>query len=136
MLSHEPEQQVLGAVLAVNDRFHEVSSFLKPEHFGDPVHADIWQNLVVRISKDHLASPITVATDLSAHEGLPKLGGKNYLNRLVSGSMSGFDVAGYARMVVDLHGRRHTLFRCTSSGSRRNSSRPADTRVGNPIGRR
>ncbi|MBL4898026.1 MAG: AAA family ATPase [Colwellia sp.] len=124
--SPEAEQQVLGAVLAVNDRFHDVSSFLKPEHFCDPVHADIWQNLAGRISKDHLASPITVATDLSEHVGLPELGGKTYLNKLVASSISGFDVVEYARMVVDLHGRRHMAGRLEQISGEVRNGRSAD----------
>ncbi|UWQ30234.1 DnaB-like helicase C-terminal domain-containing protein [Leisingera sp. M523] len=106
LFSTEAEQQVLGAILANNDRYHDVSSFLRSDQFWDPVHGDIWKNLAVRIERDHVACPITVATDLAAHDGLTALGGKKYLQKLLGASVAGSQVSGYARMVQDLYQRR------------------------------
>ena len=124
--STEAEQQILGAVLGTNEMFHKLSYFLRPEHFFDPVHADIWRNISARIERDHLASPITVGADMEAHEGLAKLGGKPYLARLLGGSISGFAAPDYARMVVDMYQRRQLSGRLSQISEELDVGRSAD----------
>ncbi|WP_122074229.1 DnaB-like helicase C-terminal domain-containing protein [Pseudophaeobacter sp. EL27] len=102
----ETEQQILGAVLANNDRYHEISGQIRDEHFRDPTHAAIWRNVSARIERDHLASPITLKEDLADHEGLKQLGGMAYLAKLITGSVSAFAIKDYANIVVEAHGRR------------------------------
>ena len=38
----EAEQALLGAILVNNDAFYRVSDFLKPEHFYEPLHRQIY----------------------------------------------------------------------------------------------
>tara|TARA_R110002072_G_scaffold49433_4_gene134359 strand:- start:11620 stop:13023 length:1404 start_codon:yes stop_codon:yes gene_type:complete len=104
----ELEQQILGAVLANNDRYHGLS-FLRADHFYYPVHADIWRNISARIERDHIASPVTLKTDLADHAGLKELGGAGYLARMVGTSVSSFAVGDYARELVQIAGRRDML---------------------------
>lgn len=98
--SIEAEQQVLGALLTNNALFAKVGDILKPEHFFDPVHADIYRVVTARITKDHLASPVSIRPALEAHEGLKQLGGPAYLARLAGSAVSSFAVEDYARLVV------------------------------------
>ena len=56
LFSVEAEQQLLGGILVNNDLYYKVSGFLKPEHFYDPVHADIYRESGKRIEGDNLAS--------------------------------------------------------------------------------
>ncbi|TNE62192.1 MAG: replicative DNA helicase, partial [Sphingomonadales bacterium] len=104
--SVEAEQQLLGAILANNDRYHEVSGFLKADHFYEPTHAAIWRVMAGRIEKDHVASPVSLGVDMGDHDGLKQLGGHPYLGRLVGASISGFAVKDYAKLIVETHGRR------------------------------
>ena len=39
----EAEQALLGALLANNKAYEQISDFLKPNHFADPVHAKIYE---------------------------------------------------------------------------------------------
>ncbi len=126
MFSVEAEQQVLGAVLGVNERFHDVSGFLKPDHFWDPVHALIWKNIAARVSKDHMVSPITVANDLIQSDGFQALGGGTYLLKTVANCVSGSQVAEYAKMLVELHGRRQLAGRLDQISDEVKSGRQAD----------
>ncbi len=107
--SVEAEQQLLGNILLNNDLFSKVSFFLRADHFGDPVHARIFKNISARISRDHLASPVTLQEDMAADEGLKELGGPAYLVRLAGAAVSAFAVADYAHMIVRLHGSRQLL---------------------------
>ena len=106
LYSPELEQQLLGALLADNDRFHEISGKLNVEHFGDPVHADIYRNIATRITKDHLASPVTLKVDMEDHEGLKELGGPQYLVRMLGASMVGSQIKHYADEIIQLWHRR------------------------------
>ena len=121
----ELEQQILGAVLVNNDRYHGLG-FLRPDHFHDPVHADIWRNISGRIEKDHPASPVTVKTDFEAHEGLKELGGASYLARMAASSISGFAVADYARELVKLAGRRDMLAALRSTADNLEKGMPVE----------
>ncbi len=56
----EAEQQLLGAILTNNDTYDRVSSTIGPQHFYDPVHARIYETAAARISKNALASPVTL----------------------------------------------------------------------------
>ncbi|GLO70321.1 replicative DNA helicase [Phaeobacter inhibens] len=104
--SIEGEQQLLGALLANNDRFHEISGITKQEHFADPVHADIWQNFAGRMEGDHIVTPTTLAADMVYHDGFAELGGAAYLRSLMGASVGGFAVKEYAFMLSEMHQRR------------------------------
>lgn len=105
---HSPdlEQQVLGAIMLENGLLDRVSDILTVDHFGDPVHARIFGICLRRISKGHLASPVTLATVLADDEGLKQLGGPQYLVRMAAASMSSFAIRDYAKQMVELHMRR------------------------------
>lgn len=105
---HSPdlEQQVLGAIMLENGLLDRVSDILTVDHFGDPVHARIFGICLRRISKGHLASPVTLATVLADDEGLKQLGGPKYLVRMAAASMSSFAIRDYAKQMVELHMRR------------------------------
>lgn len=105
----ELEQQVLGAVLTNNDRYHEVGAIIGPEHFHDPVHARIWKHIAGRISNDHLASPVTLKSEMEFDEGLAELGGASYLVNLVGASISSFAVRDYALDLVEIAERRRIM---------------------------
>ena len=107
--SIEAEQQLLGALLTNNDLFERISSIIKPEHFYDPVHARIFETASTRISKNNLASPVTLKTFLAEDEGLAELGGPTYLIRLVGSAISAFAVRDYADMIYDLAVRRELI---------------------------
>ena len=55
----EAEQALLGAVLVNNDAHDKVSSFLKPEHFFDPLHERIFEVAGKLIVANKKATPIT-----------------------------------------------------------------------------
>ena len=58
--SQEAEQALLGALLHNNLAFEKVSEFLRPEHFSDPTHGEIFKAISQLISRGHIAYPITL----------------------------------------------------------------------------
>ena len=107
--SLEAEQQLLGAILTNNDVYDRVSSVIGPQHFFEPVHADIFELAAARIAKNNLASPVTLKAFMEDHAGLKELGGAAYLVRLAAGAIAAFAVRDYAQMIYDLAVRRELI---------------------------
>lgn len=107
--SIESEQAILGALLLDNSVYDRVAQILEPEHFYDPVHAHIFKLIKHFVSKDKLASPITLKGVLGMNEGFKELGGTEYLVRLVGAVVTVSALPEYARMVRDLWARRKTI---------------------------
>ena len=107
--SIEAEQQLLGAILTNNDIFDRVAAIIGPKHFYDPVHARIFETAASRISKNALASPVTLKTFLEDDEGLKELGGPAYLARLAGAAISAFAARDSAQMIYDLAVRRELI---------------------------
>jgi replicative DNA helicase len=107
--SIEAEQQLLGAILTNNDIFDRIAAIIGPKHFYDPVHARIFETAATRISRNALASPVTLKTFLEDDEGLKELGGPAYLARLAGAAISAFAARDYAQMIYDLAVRRELI---------------------------
>ena len=107
--SIEAEQQLLGAILTDNDIYDRVASIIGSQHFYDPVHARIYDIAVARISKNNLASPVTLKTFMEDDEGLKELGGPAYLALLAASAVSSFAIRDYAQMIYDLAVRRDLI---------------------------
>lgn len=104
--SVEAEQQLLGAILTNNDVYDRIASIITSAHFYDPVHTRIYEIAAARISKNALASPVTLKAFMEDDEGLKELGGPAYLAKLAGASISAFAVRDYAQMIYEI-GRAH-----------------------------
>lgn len=104
----EAEQMVLGSILVRNDVLHQISDVLRAEHFYDPLHQEIFERCVRRITQEHLVSPVTLKAEMEAHEGLQQVGGPAYLVKLAGASSVTF-ARDYALAVIDAHDRRVAL---------------------------
>ena len=107
--SVEGEQQLLGAILTNNDVYDRIASVINSSHFYDPVHARIYEIAAARITKNALASPVTLKAFMEDDEGLKELGGPAYLAKLAGASISAFAVRDYAQMIYDLAIRRELI---------------------------
>ena len=107
--SIEAEQQLLGAILTNNDIFDRIASIIGPQHFYEPVHSRIFETAASRITKNALASPVTLKAFLEEDEGLQQLGGTAYLARLAGAAISAFAARDYAQMIYDMAIRRELI---------------------------
>ncbi|MDE0694769.1 MAG: replicative DNA helicase, partial [Boseongicola sp.] len=105
----EAEQQLLGAILTNNDVFDRIAPLVSETDFYDPVHARIFEVAKSRISKNTLASPITLKAFLEDDPGLKELGGPTYLAKLAGSAISPFAARDYAQMIRDLSIRRELM---------------------------
>ncbi len=105
----EAEQAVLGALLVNNEVYDRLAAFLLPQHFYDPVHAQIYEVAGQRITKGQIASPITLKPVFENDEAFAPLGGAAYLLRLADAAISVFNVLDYGRQVYDMSVRRDLI---------------------------
>lgn len=105
----EAEQGLLGALLINNDALDQVSDFLKPDYFFDPVHQRIFEAIYKLVGNGNLASPVTLKTYLEMDEGLAALGGVGYLARLASNATTIANAKQYGQTIYDLAIRRQLI---------------------------
>ena len=73
--SPQAEQALLGALLANNKAYEQVSEFLAPEHFADPVHGRIFRAIQRRVEAGQLADVVTLRPEFE-HSGDARRGGR------------------------------------------------------------
>ncbi len=105
----EAEQALLGAILVNNDAFYRVSDFLKPEHFLEPLHRQIYKVAGDMIRATKRANPVTIKTFLPADEKIADLTVGQYLARLAAEAVTVINAEDYGRSVYDLHVRRQLI---------------------------
>lgn len=105
----EAEQQLLGAILSSNDVLDRVDDLVKPDHFYDPVHADIFALASGRITKGMQTDATTLKNFMADHSGLTALGGAEYLLRMQLSAIATTAARDYAQLIHDLALRRSLI---------------------------
>src|SRR5207302_1706666 len=105
----EAEQALLGAILVNNDALYRVSDFLEPQHFFEPIHAQIYDISRSLIRTGKLASPVTLKTFLPADIDVAGLTLTQYLARLAAEATTIINAVDYGRTVYDLAIRRDLI---------------------------
>lgn len=104
----EAEQALLGAVLLTPECLDRLG-FLRPEHFYEPLHADIFRLARQWHEEGRHVSPVTLRAPLGDHAGLKELGGTEYLARLAAATISLAAVRDYGETLLDLYSRREIV---------------------------
>ncbi|MGE0766886.1 MAG: replicative DNA helicase [Hyphomicrobiaceae bacterium] len=106
----EAEQALLGAILVNNEAHDRVSTFLRIEHFFDPLHASIYETAGKLISAGKQATPITLRTFFETAEPIDQnLTVPQYLGRLAANATTIINAVEYARTIYDLAIRRQLI---------------------------
>ena len=105
----EVEQALLGAILVNNDAFYRVSDFLKPDHFFEPLHAEIFKVAGDMIRATKTANPVTIKTFLPAEEKVGDMNVAQYLARLAAEAATIINAEDYGRSIHDLATRRNLI---------------------------
>lgn len=102
-ISIEAEQALIGAVLREPDWMLK-AGFVKPHHFSQIPHQQIWQVMKDGYHRHGTFSAISVGDTLV--EELRSLGGKQYLGKLMSEAAVVYNAAHYANLVLNMARRR------------------------------
>ncbi|KQT88388.1 replicative DNA helicase [Aurantimonas sp. Leaf443] len=105
----EAEQALLGAILVNNDAYYIVHDFLKPDHFFEPIHREIFSRTSEMIRMGKIATPVTMKTFLPANDKIGELTVFQYLARLAAEATTIINAADYGRAIYDLALRRSLI---------------------------
>lgn len=104
----EAEQAILGTIILNNEYINRVLEFLRPEHFYEPAHQQIYSQILYNIDKINIvANQITLKQFFESDASVKAIGGAPYLSTLLASASAIIDIADYARLVYDLSLKRH-----------------------------
>jgi replicative DNA helicase len=112
--SREAEESVIGAVLLSEDAVNEVMDRIHPEDFYVPAHQAIFEGMRELFDTNQAIDAVTVSEVLRRHGELEKVGGVQYLTRLVDIVPSTSNIVYYAG-IVEEHAKRRELIRAGAS---------------------
>lgn len=105
----EIEAALLGAILVSNDCYFRVCRDLRPEHFSEPVHGEIYHAIEQVIAQAGSVSPLPLKHYFEANDALKAVKGGQYLFDLVANVISTFNSEAYASEIIDLWQRRQGI---------------------------
>jgi len=108
--SREAEESVIGAVLLSKDAVNEVMDRIHPEDFYVPAHQAIFESIRELFDSNQAIDAVTVSEALRRRGELEKIGGVQYLTRLVDIVPSTSNITYYAG-IVEEHAKRRELIR-------------------------
>lgn len=112
--SREAEESVIGAVLLSEEAVNEVMDVIHPEDFYVPAHQAIFEAMRELFDTSQAIDAVTVSELLRRRGELEKIGGIQYLTRLVDIVPSTSNVVYYAG-IVEEHAKRRELIRAGAS---------------------
>lgn len=98
----EAEAAFLGAVLIDNSLLEELTVSLRPEHFFAPIHARIFERLLVLIDRQMVVTPVTLKPYFEGDPALAELGGAAYLAQLTADGQGLLAPRELAQQIYDL----------------------------------
>ena len=98
----EAEQALLGAILVNNEATYRVSSFLRAEHFFEPVHSRIYDTILTLVERGQIATPLTLKATFDRDPDLAEGDGARYLAHLASAATTIINAEEYGRHIYDL----------------------------------
>jgi replicative DNA helicase len=102
----EVEQALLGAIFAQPSCLEEVAGFLDAEHFGEPIHAQIYATIRRLAHEGRAYTPITMAPFFKDAPKVGELTVVQYFGRLLAGVTSLQQTKEYGQVVKDFAERR------------------------------
>ena len=107
--STEMEKSVLGALLLDRDAVVAVVEFLRPEHFYEDKHQNIFSAIIDLYQEREPVDVVTVIQRLRKQKDLKEIGGAEYLAELVNRVPTAAHAESYARTVKDLYTKRQLI---------------------------
>ncbi len=98
----EAEAALLGALMIDNRLAEDIQLKLRPEHFFEPLHARIYENILKLVDRNMIASPVTLRPLFEADEEMKELGGPSYLAQLTGSGAAIIGARDFAEQVYEL----------------------------------
>jgi replicative DNA helicase len=98
----EAEAALLGALMIDNRLAEDIQLKLRPEHFFEPLHGRIYEQILRLLDRNMIASPVTLRPLFEADEEMKELGGPAYLAQLTGSGAAIIGARDFADQVYDL----------------------------------
>jgi len=98
----EAEAALLGALMIDNRLAEDIQLKLRPEHFYEPLHGRIYEQILRLLDKNMIASPVTLRPLFEADEEMKELGGPSYLAQLTGSGAAIIGARDFAEQIYDL----------------------------------
>ena len=98
----EAEAALLGALMIDNRLAEDIQLKLRPEHFFEPLHGRIYEQILRLLDKNMIASPVTLRPLFEADEEMKELGGPSYLAQLTGSGAAIIGARDFADQIYDL----------------------------------
>ena len=105
----DAEQALLGAILVNNEAHFRVSDFLDKNHFFEPLHARIYEQMGRLLDQSHVVTPVTLQTYFTDDTALQEVGGATYFLQLAAAAPTISHARDYGRTIYDLSLRRQLI---------------------------
>lgn len=102
----EAEQALLGVLLFDNGAFALMPHGLAGSHFGEPLHARLFDRIKTSLDSGDPADPILLATAFAADPAFDELGGMAYVGLLIDRAPPAANAHSYAKEVIRAATRR------------------------------
>ncbi|MCL4389811.1 MAG: replicative DNA helicase [Patescibacteria group bacterium] len=107
--SSEAEQSVLGAILIDKNAIVEVAGFLRPEHFYEDKHGQIYAAMLALYEERRPIDLLTLTEKLKANKKYKDVGSSTYLTQLTGVVPTSAHVEDYGKMVMELCAKRSLI---------------------------
>ncbi len=107
--SDDAEMSVLGSILIDKDAIVQISEFLKPEHFYQTKHGDIFEAMIKLFESREPIDLVTLPQKLKSMKLLDAVGGVSYISTLVEGVPSSANIRHYGEIIQGYYTRRRLI---------------------------
>ena len=98
----EAEAALLGAMMIDNRLCEDVQIKLRAEHFFEPLHGRVYEQILRLVDKNMIANPVTLRPLFEADEAMRELGGPAYLAQLTGSGAALIGARDFATQIYDL----------------------------------
>src|SRR5687767_14321703 len=98
----EAEAALLGALMIDNRLAEDIQLKLRPDHFYEPLHARIYEQILKLVDRNMIASPVTLRPLFEADEEMKELGGPSYLAQLTGSGAAIIGARDFAEQIYEL----------------------------------
>jgi replicative DNA helicase len=98
----EAEAALLGALMIDNRLAEDVQLKLRPDHFFEPLHGRIYEQVLKMIDRNMIASPVTLRPLFEGDEEMKELGGPSYLAQLTGSGAAIIGARDFAAQIYEL----------------------------------
>jgi replicative DNA helicase len=98
----EAEAALLGALMIDNRLIEDIQLKLRADHFHEPLHGRIYEQIKRLVDRGMLATPVTLKPVFDADEEMKELGGPAYLAQLTGSAAPIIGAKDFADQIYDL----------------------------------